>query len=40
MASEAGWNVETSDSQAPGAGRSSRLFWHEMGAQRERDSYQ
>jgi hypothetical protein len=39
MASKAGWSVETLDTQAPGAGRSSVSFWHEMGGQSERDSY-
>jgi hypothetical protein len=32
-----GWIVETFDAQAPGAGRSSDSFWHEIGWQGERD---
>src|SRR5713101_8641596 len=27
-----GWNFRSSNSQAPGAGRSALTFWHEMGA--------
>ena len=38
-ASKAGWSVSTCDSQAPGAGRSSSTFWHEMSSNGERRSY-
>src|SRR6266700_682021 len=34
-----GWNGSTCDSQAPGAGRSSPTFCHEIGRNGERASY-
>src|SRR2546428_3902462 len=34
-----GWGDESSDSQAPGAGRSSSSFWHEMRRKGECDAY-
>src|ERR1700674_403613 len=34
-----GWNAWSIDSQAPGAGRSSPTFWHEMGREGECGSY-
>src|SRR6266699_851427 len=34
-----GWGDESSDSQAPGTGRSSSSFWHEMRRKGECDAY-